>query len=662
MDNNNRHPRPPRPPRESREWVWSDTHETNATQQRELNDYAATQYLHVSSPTANKPSQQGFPVQSPQIFDYGIQQPDYSQNTPLVYNNGPVARDTHLTPGQIYWDTSSSSPSTIPESFFDDSSGVAYTPLISEVAEEPGPGGAPSSGFSFEQAPYGNTPGVMESGLGGDLLGTPNRADEINAMDGVLHGPDPLSNLPTDAVPSRDLFGFSPWSLPGLGLPESQASFHGHYNIGEILGSNYDASAQYNSQSLNEPEFGVVSPNRRSNLDNIQVNRRDRASYSNHYPASMGTEEMGTQRSMKDPQAPPGGGQKVRACSMMERIYPLCVKRDYASEFARRHRGAFTIPLTAGFGPDIRIRGVPFAASQENVRIARRLKPAYPGAESVVVSWEEMLPILPVGGTKDIVFNIGKVLGDIVRLPGLLGSWVSTVRENTVIPEASCQILRVACNYYQNCGVRPSNVPEPFGPVSCSKQQPDDILRCATKMAILSTMMSTCLSIPNHGLKELQKRFRDKTRTKWMVPRVVNKIVKYSVCCNLISFTKKVLRGLDKLLREKKKKIRTGHVVYIVIMLAISIGTAQMSLVDICHMTIQQGADVVVGRQVMSELKELENVYSKLRCIFHRTCQVEEILEPDKFSKLDDNTKILVEELSEVSMFNGEIGIQFHHP
>ncbi|KAK2760475.1 hypothetical protein FQN53_007885, partial [Emmonsiellopsis sp. PD_33] len=557
----------------------------------------------------NEPPQPGFPLQPPQIFDYGIQQPNYSRTTRLVYHNGPLARDTHLTLGPIYWDTtSSSSPSTIPDSFFDYSSGVANTPSASGGAEEPGPGGTPTSGFVFEQAPYGNTPGATMSGIGGDLLGTPNRADEINAMESVVYGSDPLSNLPADAAASGDLLGVPPRFVAGLGFPKSNASSRGHYNIGGNSRSNYDASAQYHPEPLKESEFGA-GPNQRSNLDNRQVS------------------------------------------TMIKRIDHRRVKREFASEFAQAdYRTVFSIPITPGFGRDIRIFCVFSGASRADVMRARRLKPEYSGAKPAV-SQEETLPILPAEGPQDTVLNIGKVLDDIVQDPSLLSSWVSTAGENSVIPEASCEILHVVCSYYQECGIGWPDAREPFRSVNYSKQQSDDILRSATKMAILSTMMSTCLSIPNHGLEELQKQFGNIDHTKWMAPRVVNKRVKYSVCHNLVSSTQEVLRGLSKLLREKE--IRTGYIVYIVVMLAISTGTAQMSLVDTCHMTKQPGADVVIGQQVMSEIKKLEDVYSKLRCLFHRRCQAEKILRPDKFSELDDDTKFLIEELSTVSMFNG---------
>ncbi|KKZ67530.1 hypothetical protein EMCG_06764 [[Emmonsia] crescens] len=280
---------------------------------------------------------------------------------------------------------------------------------------------------------------------------------------------------------------------------------------------------------------------------------------------------------------------------------------------------------------------------QEDLIRSRRLETV--NGKSTVVS-ESVLPIRPVGQSKNLFYYIGSWIDKTARSPDLLPSWVTVSVMNKIHSSTSGDVLRAICRYYTECGITFA----PSEPYMNKEQLKDanDTLQHAMKGAILATVLSTCIRITPGGLQSLPPVFQTdpaELSRKWMIPRLMNKMFKYVVFRNSIYLTNRALIGLDKLLNQKD--ISEGHLASIVTLLATSISATQLSLVDVCR-TTQGGENAVQYEQVKREISEMESAFSRLSCLLHRRCKIETLRSERRYSELDDKTKDLVDRLSDI--------------
>ncbi|OJD24693.1 hypothetical protein ACJ73_03946 [Blastomyces percursus] len=306
--------------------------------------------------------------------------------------------------------------------------------------------------------------------------------------------------------------------------------------------------------------------------------------------------------------------------------------------------GIFTLLISVGFGEPIQTCGRRIDTQREVLIRTRTIKTD--NRSSTVVS-EEVLPIRPGGELNDFVYNIGSWVDNMVeRLD--LGSWISATRNSHIHSRASCKVLRAVFCYFINCGA--DFAPSPSLRLSTEGREsgvdPYATLGHALKAAILATVLSTCLKISPECFDSLQEIFQmDPNELSRMqtIPHLVNKVFKLAVYELKKLHVRRALLGLDKLLRQKS--ILEGHVGCIVTLLATAMSSTQLSLVDVCLTT--RGTDgAVVFEQVKHEIFELESLVSKLRCLFHRRCKIENIKEERRYRGLDEKTQQLVDSLS----------------
>ncbi|KAL2360824.1 hypothetical protein RJZ56_006299 [Blastomyces dermatitidis] len=307
--------------------------------------------------------------------------------------------------------------------------------------------------------------------------------------------------------------------------------------------------------------------------------------------------------------------------------------------------GRFTLLISVGFGEPIQTRGWRIDAQREVLVRTRTIKTD--NGSSTVAS-EEVLPIRPGGKLNDFYNNIRSWVHNMVQRPDL-GSWISATQKNKIHSRASCQVLLAICRYFVECGA------DDFAPRASlglsaedreSRVDPNATLRHALKAAILATVLSTCLKIAPESFDSLQEIFQmhpDELSRMRTIPHLVNKAFKLAVYKIEEFHIYHALLGLDKLLGQKG--IPEGHVGCIVTLLATAMSSTQLSLVDLCRTT--RGTDgAVVFAQVKHEISELESLFSKLRCLFHRRCKIERIREEQRYRGLDVKTQKLVDSLS----------------
>ncbi|KAL2377102.1 hypothetical protein RJZ90_006994 [Blastomyces dermatitidis] len=300
---------------------------------------------------------------------------------------------------------------------------------------------------------------------------------------------------------------------------------------------------------------------------------------------------------------------------------------------------------SVGFGEPIQTRGWRIDAQREVLVRTRTIKTD--NGSSTVAS-EEVLPIRPGGKLNDFYNNIRSWVHNMVQRPDL-GSWISATQKNKIHSRASCQVLLAICRYFVECGA------DDFAPRASlglsaedreSRVDPNATLRHALKAAILATVLSTCLKIAPESFDSLQEIFQmhpDELSRMRTIPHLVNKAFKLAVYKIEEFHIYHALLGLDKLLGQKG--IPEGHVGCIVTLLATAMSSTQLSLVDLCRTT--RGTDgAVVFAQVKHEISELESLFSKLRCLFHRRCKIERIREEQRYRGLDVKTQKLVDSLS----------------
>ncbi|PGH04626.1 hypothetical protein AJ79_07023 [Helicocarpus griseus UAMH5409] len=341
--------------------------------------------------------------------------------------------------------------------------------------------------------------------------------------------------------------------------------------------------------------------------------------------------------------------------TLRRRIWPRTWAEDYKNGYPEnRFNNSFMIPLTAGFGKPIQVLGIVSAVQREDIEPSRRLKTDETTREPTVFS-EKVLPILPAcRQSKELVYQISYWVDDVARSQNLatLSSWVTAAEKNDILSTASGSVLRAVCRYYGECDVRSalSGLPEPFVEVDWRGVRPNDTLRHAMKVAILAIVMSTCMRIHTDGFQQLRHAFPTAgpgLHKRWMIPRPVNKLLKYAVCRNLMALTKVVLIGLDKLLNLKRTEIPVGHVTCIVTLLASAISAAQVSLADVCIMT-QGDEETVPYREASEEISKISYEFDKITCLFHGGCKIKSISTKQQYQKLDDKTKDLVDDIADI--------------
>ncbi|OJD14756.1 hypothetical protein AJ78_04930 [Emergomyces pasteurianus Ep9510] len=333
--------------------------------------------------------------------------------------------------------------------------------------------------------------------------------------------------------------------------------------------------------------------------------------------------------------------------TMARRIWPENWKSIYKDERQRVFPGTFTVKLTAGFGSTIFANGVRCDTQREDVKNSQRI--GIVNGKPTVMS-EKVLPILPVGKSQNFVMSIAAWVDQIVQCPKSLSDWVRVSQRNKIHGPVSSSVLGAICNYFRECrlNLAPSTWLEPLGNMEGQKDANGTLL-LAMRLAVLATVLSTCINITPEGLRELQVIFQTepaKLPQKWMmVPRFMNKMIKYAVCRNAIHSAHKALIGVDKLLCQKDD-LPAGHIASIITLFSATISATQLSLVDVCRTT--QGSENAVNyTQLEKEVSEMEDVLKKLRCLFHRRCKIETIRSDSRYNKLDNKTKNLVDSLSD---------------
>ncbi|EER45531.1 conserved hypothetical protein [Histoplasma capsulatum var. duboisii H88] len=317
----------------------------------------------------------------------------------------------------------------------------------------------------------------------------------------------------------------------------------------------------------------------------------------------------------------------------------------YENEFRNGLPATFIIQLSVGFGEPIDALARVF--DDQGDLIARSQRIAISKEKSSVVS-EDVLPILPAGNLKDLVKDIRSWIDRGVRRPDFFFSWVNTTGMNKIHGDAGCGILRAIYHYLTECGTHlsPSAMSETSAKRAEPRTDPNITLLDALKTAILTTILSTGIKITSTGLKILQEVFQMKPAElsrKWMIPPLMNKAFKCAVFQTSVIYTKRSLIGLDRLLNQKD--IPEGHVGSIVTLLASAMNSTQLSLVDVCRIT-KGTEEPVMYEQVKPEILELEDIFSKLCCLFHRKYKIETIKSERRYRRLDKKTKDLVDRLS----------------
>ncbi|PGG96068.1 hypothetical protein GX51_07998 [Blastomyces parvus] len=328
-------------------------------------------------------------------------------------------------------------------------------------------------------------------------------------------------------------------------------------------------------------------------------------------------------------------------------ILPLVWYNDHISHFKNDpFPGNFSLPISVGFGEPIQIHGRRIDAQGEVLTRSRTIKTN--NDESSIVS-EDILPIRPGRELKDLYSGIEYWLNNSVQRVDVLSAWVDTVKRNKIHSFASSNVLLAICHYFTECiaDFAPSALSELSADEREARVAVNSTLQHAMRAAILATVLSTRLQIAPEGLDGLQVVFgmeRDELSRKRGIPQLMNKAFKYAVFGIKLWHTHHALLGLDKLLCQKDTP--EGQVGCIVTLLTTAMSSTQLSLVDLCCLT--QGTEGAVAfEHVKNEILELESVFSKLRCLFHRRYKIEHIREERRFQGLDKNTQELVGSLSE---------------
>ncbi|KLJ13245.1 hypothetical protein EMPG_11821 [Blastomyces silverae] len=472
----------------------------------------------------------------------------------------------------------------------------------------------------------------------------------------------------SDLVPSSQYNGISPTHRDGCDLPE-------HY------GATGDALAGYDyhiASGLVEQQDTQIPNNGQQGLDVLRVSRGPVDGKTNQQTADP-NERTGDKKGNSKPKncwqcrfkrEKCTGGTPCKKCKdirgrkgpyrykipcfrngleeFSSALFPDILKgqilrRSWHSEHISHFQnnpfpGMFTLLISVGFGEPIQTRGRRIDAQREVLRRSRTIK--IDNGRSTVVS-EEVLPIRPGGQSQDFYYGIGCWINRMVQRLDLV-SWVGATKKNKTHSLASCHVLLAICRYFTECGADFAPSAEDRG----SRVDPNPTLQHAMKAAILSTVLSTRLEIAPEGLDSLQEIFHmepDELSRKRTIPHLMNKAFKHAVCQHKEFHTYHALLGLDKLLHQEYKP--EGHVGCIVTLLATAMSSTQLSLVDVC-LTTQGTEGAVTFEQVKRQISELESLFSKLSCLFHRWYKIERITEAQRYGDLDEKTKDLVNSLS----------------
>jgi hypothetical protein len=159
-------------------------------------------------------------------------------------------------------------------------------------------------------------------------------------------------------------------------------------------------------------------------------------------------------------------------------------------------------------------------------------------------------------------------------------------------------------------------------------------------MAILASVMLNRIQIPDLAKGLIQHQIRTQQPTaiaSCEVPRSVNKSFKFCVFRLLSEHVKDVLSSLDFMLRAKGNS-QQGHILCILILLAVVVSLQQVSILSICLLSEVSTAGNSRSDEEISVMED--QLFFMSKELFYRKFKVQHF--GKRYKDLDDNTRLLL--------------------